>query len=137
MNTSELSITVGELLSIPKVTLSGRMERWHDQAVMGVFKGFRDQGCNSLVLDIAGLNLAETEGFVGLINVLRLTGPDICIHVVTSPASSGLLQRARLGPCVRLYSSTDEIAEYVNPEEYLTSRYVAPGTEDSEMPMAA
>jgi len=138
MDCAELSIAVDDLIGVPKVTLRGHMDGWHDQAMSGVLAGFRDQGNSSLVLDIAGLIFASTNGATSMINVLRKLGPEMCVHVVASGLSAKVLQRADLGPAVRLYSSTDEIAEYMAPSsEDLTSRWMPPDSDDSEMPLAA
>jgi hypothetical protein len=134
----ELSITVGELLGVAKVSLSGHMGSWHDQAVIGILAGFREQGATSLVLDIAGLTPSGTESATGLINALRSVGPTLCVHVVASGAMGALLRKGAFGPSVKVYSSTDEVADRVGPEEEcLTSRWMAPGTQDTELPLAA
>ena len=138
MECPELSIAVDDLIGVPKVTLRGLMDGWHDQAMSGVLAGFRDQGASSLVLDIAGLNFAGTNGATSMINVLRKLGPEMCVHVVVSGLSAKVLQRAELGPAVRLYASTDEIAEFISPSsEDLTSRWMPASSDDSEMPLAA
>jgi len=138
MECARLSIAVDELIGVPKVTLRGNMDDWHDQAMAGVLTGFRDQGNTSLVLDIAGLNFAGLNGATSMLTVLRKLGPEMCVHVVTSGLSAKVLAKAELGPAVRLYSSTDEIAEYISPtSEDLTSRWVASISDDSEMPLAA
>lgn len=138
MESPELSISVGDLIGVPKVTMRGAMDGWHDQAVLGVLTSFRDQGTTSLVLDLASLTFAGIDGATSLVNVLRGLGPDIRVHVVVPAAISSILGKAGLGPCVRLYSSTDEIAEYLpTREESLTSRWMAAKSEDTEMPLAA
>lgn len=138
MQSPELSISVGELIGVPRVTLRGSMDGWHDQALSGVLKGFEDEGAGSLVLDMAGLLLAGVEGATSLINALRAVGPGLCVHVVACSSIRGMLERARLGPCLKLYSSTDEIAEYLGPiEDYLTSRWLAATSEDEQLPLAA
>jgi len=138
MERSELSIAVGELIGVPRVTLRGCMDSWHDQAMSGVLSGFRDQGASSLVLDIAGLSFAGMNGVASMVNALRMLGPEMCVHVVTSASTVGVLKKAELGPSVRLYDSTDEIAQYVSPSlEDLTSRWMAAGSEDTELPLAA
>ena len=138
MESQQLSIAVDNLIGVPKVTIRGQMAGWHDQAMSGVFAGFKDQGASSLVLDIAGLNFAGTTGAASMINVLRKLGPEMCVHVVASGLSAKVLERADLGPAVRLYSSTDEIADYIAPEsEDLTSRWMPDSSDDTEMPLAA
>ena len=138
MDCAQLSIAVDDLIGVPKVTLRGHMYGWHDQAMSGVLAGFRDQGTSSLVLDIAGLSFAGANGATSMIGVLKKLGPEMCVHVVASGLSAKVLQRADLGPAVRLYSSTDEIAEYISPSsEDLTSRWMPAGSDDSEMPLAA
>lgn len=138
MESPELSISVGDLIGVPKVTLRGCMDSWHDQAVSGVLTAFRDQQATSLVLDLAGLSFAGAEGATSMVNVLRSLGPEMCVHVVASGAPATVLGRAGLGPSVRLYSSTDEIAEYLPPEEqFLTSRWLTSESQDLEMPFAA
>ncbi|MCE5200614.1 hypothetical protein LLG39_16735, partial [bacterium] len=128
----ELSISVGELLGVPRVTLSGHLGNCHDQALLGILGGLQEQGAGSLVLDIAGLSLSGVEPATSLINVLRSIRPGICVHVVASGSAAVILRKAALGPCVRLYSSTDEVSEYVSPdEECLTSRWMAKGTQDN------
>lgn len=104
----------------------------------GVLSGFRDQGASSLVLDIAGLNFVGTSGAASMIDALRKLGPEMCVHVVASGLSAKILERADLGPSVRLYSSTDEIAQHIAPEsEDLTSRWMPDSFDDTEMPLAA
>jgi len=138
MQCQQLSIAVDDLIGVPKVTVRGHMDGWHDQAMSGVFAGFRDQGASSLVLDIAGLNFAGTNGATSMISVLRKLGPEMCVHVVASGLSAKVLERAELGPAVRLYSSTDELADYISPDsEELTSRWMPDSSDDSEMPLAA
>lgn len=138
MESQELLISVGDLIGVPKVTLRGNMDSWHDQAMSGVLTGFRDQGTTSLVLDIAGLNFAGVNGATSMVNALRSLGPEMCVHVVTSVVSARILGKAELGPSIRLYSSTDELAEYIAPiDEDLTSRWMASRSEDSELPLAA
>lgn len=138
MESPDLSISVGDLIGVPKVTMRGVMDGWHDQAVSGVLTSFRDQGTTSLVLDLASLSFTGIDGAASLINVLRGLGPELRIHVVASAAISSILAKAALGPCVRLYSSTDEIAEYLpTRNEFLTSRWIAAKSEDGEMPLAA
>lgn len=138
MECTGLSIAVDELIGVPKVTLRGNMDDWHDQVMSGVLTGFRDQGNTSLVLDMAGLNFAGLNGATSLLSVLRKLGPEMCVHVVVSGVPAKALAKAGLGPSVRLYSSTDEIAEYISPNsEELTSRWVASISDDSELPIAA
>jgi hypothetical protein len=138
MASSELSITVGEIIGVPRVTLRGAMDGWHDQAVSGVLGGFQDQRSTSLVLDIVGLRLVGVDGLTAMINVLRAVGPSMCVHIVAPAAVAATLRQANLGPCIRLYSSTDEIAEYLSPiDELLTSRWLASGPQDEELPLAA
>ncbi len=138
MESSELTISVGELIGVPRVTLRGSMAGWHDQAILGVLNGFGDQDATSLVLDIAGLDFAGTDGLAAMVNALRSVGPGMCVHVVASAPIASTLCRAAFGPSVRLYSSTDEIAEHLSPaEELLTSRWIATDAEDEEMPLAA
>lgn len=138
METPELSISVGDLIGIPRVTLRGAMDSWHDQAVSGVLSAFRDQASTSMVLDIANLSFAGVGGATSMINVLRALGPEISVHVVASGSPAKILRKAELGPSVRVYSTTDEIAEYLTPaEEALTSRWLARGSDDAELPLAA
>jgi hypothetical protein len=138
MESPELSISVGELIGVPRVTMRGCMDGWHDQAVKGVLEGFRDQGTTSVVLDIAGMTFGGIDGATGMINALRALGPEMCVHVVASGGPRGILQRAALAPSIRLYSSTDEIAEYISStEEFLTSRWTAQDSGDEELPLAA
>lgn len=138
MESPELSISVGDLIGVPRVTLRGTMDGWHDQAVAGILASFCDQGTTSVVLDLAGLSLAGIDGATSLIRALRSLGPEIRTHIVTSGSTSAILEKALLGPCVRLYSSVDEIAEYLpGKEEFLTSRWLATQSEDTELPLAA
>lgn len=138
MESAGLSIAIAELIGVPKVTLRGNMDDWHDQAMSGVLAGFRDQGNSSLVLDMAGLSFASANSATSMLTVLRKLGPEMCVHVVASGRSANILAKAELGPAVRLYSSTDEIAEYISPSsEDLTSRWVASVSEDTEIPLAA
>lgn len=138
METPELSISVGDLLGVPKVTLRGVMDGWHDQAVSGVLSAFRDQTSAAMVLDMANLTLAGAAGAASMIKVLRNLGPEISIHVIASGRISTLLRKAELGPGVRVYSNTDEITEYLSPAaENLTSRWLAKGSDDAELPLAA
>ncbi len=62
----------------------------------------------------------------------------MCVHVVASGLSARMLQKAELNPAVRLYASTEELAEYISPSsEDLTSRWMPPGSDDQELPLAA
>ena len=98
---------------------------------------FRDQGTTSLVLDLARLQFSGTEAQLTMIKVLRSLGPEICLHTVTSGMPARILKEAHLGPCVRLYASTDEIAEYLTPNHgFYNSRRVV-GKDDSDLPLAA
>lgn len=138
MANSELSISVGEIIGIPRVTLRGAMSEWHDQVISAVLGGFRDQRNTSLVLDIAGLTFAGAEGLAAMARALRSVGPCMCVHIVAQAATGATLHLAELGPSVRLYSSTDEIAHYLSPiDELLTSRWLAAGPQDEELPIAA
>lgn len=138
MESPDLSIAVGELIGVPRVAVRGSMDGWHDQAIRGVLEGFRDQGTTSVLLDLAGMTFAGVDGTNGMINTLRSLGPEICVHVIASGAPREILRRARLAPSIRLYSSTDEIAEYLSyDQESFTSRWLAAGTEDEELPLAA
>jgi anti-anti-sigma regulatory factor len=138
MDCAELSIAVDELIGVPKLTLRGHMHGWHDQAMSGVLTGFRDLGTTSLVLDIAGLSFIGANGATSMVNVLRKLGSKMAVHVVASGFPAKVLEMAELGPAVRLYASTNELAEYISPgSEDLTSRWMAPNSDDSEMPLAA
>lgn len=138
MECTKLSIAIDELIGVPKVTLSGCMDSWHDQAISGVLAGFRDRGRTSLVLDLAQLSFLGVNGATSMVSALKTLGPEICVHVVTSAMAGRVLQTADLGSSIRLYASTDEIADYMSPStEDLTSRWMPPSSEDSELPMAA
>jgi len=138
MECTKLSIAIDELIGVPKVTLSGCMDSWHDQAISGVLAGFRDRGTTSLVLDLAQLSFLGVNGATSMVSALKTLGPEICVHVVTSAMAGRVLQMADLGSSIRLYASTDEIADYMSPStEDLTSRWMPPSSEDSELPMAA
>jgi anti-anti-sigma regulatory factor len=138
MEIIELSITVGELLGVPRVTLRGYLNGWHDQLIAGVLTGFRDQGTTSLVLDVSSLRFSGADGAAALVRVLRSIGPEMCIHVLTESTAMRILSKADLGPCIRLYSNSDEIAESLSPEEeFLTSRWLASAAGDECLPLAA
>lgn len=138
MESCELSIGVGDLIGVPKVTLRGTMDGWHDQVLTGVLKAFQEEGTSSLVLDMAGLAFAGVDGATSLINALRSLGPQMCIHLIAAGSPANILRRAELGPCIRLYSTTDEIAEYLSPvDDSLTSRWLAAQSDDNETPLAA
>ena len=138
MANSELYISVGELLGVPRVTLSGYMDGWHDQAILGILTGVHDGGANSLVLDVARMNFRGVDGATALIRVLRMLSPELCVHLVASGASKDVLCKADMGSNIRHYSSTDEIAESFGAhEEYLTSRWMASECQDTQLPLAA
>ncbi|MCE5324613.1 STAS domain-containing protein [bacterium] len=138
MANQELSITVGELLGIVKVSLNGQLSPRHDQALQGVLNGLQEQGSTSLVLDLAGLTSSGTDAATGLINVLRSLGSTTNFHVVASGALGSILSKSGFGPSVRVYSSVDDIADmFSDDEEYLTSRWMARGSQDTELPLAA
>lgn len=138
MESPNLSISIGELLGVPKVTLRGNLDGWHDQAVSGILTVFRDEGTSSMVLDIAAINFTSTAGATGLINVLRSLGPRMCVHVVASDTPASILGKAGFGSCVRLYSSTEELAKHVTTEpESLTSRWIASTELETRLPRAA
>ena len=138
MGNPELSITVGELQGVPRVTLGGCLESWHDELLAGVLIGFRDQGTTSLVLDISALRLSGVDSAAALVRVLRSLGPEICVHVLSASPAKKVLEKAELGPCIKLYANTDEIAESLSPEEeFLTSRWLASAAGDERLPLAA
>lgn len=138
MESPELSISIGELIGIPKITLRGNMDCQYDQAISGILVSYRDQGTTSLVLDITGLKFKSADSASAMIMVLRSLGPQICVHVLASGATAGILNKAELEPCIRAYSTTDDIANYLIPsEEYFTSRWMASGIDDIEQPLAA
>jgi len=136
MRYPELSISVGELLGVPRVALRGSMDGWHDQAIRGVLEGFGDQGITSVVLDLAELSFAGIDGATGMINVLRSLTPVMCVHVVAQGSSRDILHRAQFPPAVHLYSSTDELAQQVaSTDECFTSRWRAPEFPGGELPV--
>ena len=90
METPELSISIGELLGVPKISIRGCMSGWHDQALIGVLSGVRDNGTASIVLDMAGLTFEGAEGTASMINALRSLGSAMCVHVITSSFISGV-----------------------------------------------
>ncbi|MGQ9455752.1 MAG: hypothetical protein ACUVRS_03670 [Armatimonadota bacterium] len=138
MNNSELVISVGELLGIPRVTLRGKMKPWYDRAVIGALSAFSEHSARSVVLDLTYLECDGPDGIVTVIRILRTSVPGTCLHVVAAAPVVSILQQANLGPGVKMYSSTDEIAERLLPEqEILTSRWIARGNEDEELPLAA
>lgn len=138
MSNQELSITVGELLGVVKVSLSGQLGSRQDQAIHGVLAGFQEQGSTSLVLDLANLTTSGIDAATGLINVLRSLDSTTCIHIVASGALASILRKCSFGPSVRVYSSVNDLAdEFIDNEEYLTSRWMANGTQDTELPLAA
>lgn len=138
MESPELFISVGELIGIPKVSLRGCMAGWHDQAISGVLAGFEEDGAVSMVLDLTALTFADVRSATSFIKVLRSVGPRMCVHVILAGDVRGILERAKLGPCVKLYSSTDEIAESLSTnEDFLTSRWIPPSIDNKELPLAA
>ncbi len=138
MRNPELTVFVGELLGVPKVSLSGMLGGWHEQAVTGILNVLREQGTPSMVLDMAGLESSDAQSTATMLNIFRSVGPGICVHVVASEPFCNLLKRANVGPSVKVYCSIDEISKNITPDsEYLTSRWMDPGSEDKEMPMAA
>jgi len=138
MKYPELSISVGELLGVPRVVLRGSMDGWHDQAIRGVLEGFSDQGISSVVLDLAGLSFAGSDGATGMINVLRSLDPALCVHLVAASGLKEIMHSAKFPPSIHLYSSTDELAEQVfTTEDYYTSRRRAPGRDGGELPLMA
>jgi hypothetical protein len=138
MNNPQLSISVSDLIDVPKVTLRGSLECWHDQALLGVLTAFRDQQAPSLVLDLARFSFACADSAASMTSVLRSLGPQMCVHVIASGKTAAILRRARLGHSVRLYSSTNEVAERLPTEDqFLTSGWLASEPVDVEMPFAA
>lgn len=138
MKHPELSISVGELLGIPRVVLRGSMDGWHDQAIKGVLEGFGDQGTMSVVLDLVGLEFAGVDGATGMINVLRSLRPGLCVHLVAAGTPRDILTRARFQPAIRIYSSTDEFAEQASVvDEYFTSRRQTLVSDGGELPTVA
>jgi len=138
MRTPELSISVGDLLGVPRVTLRGYMDGWHDQAVIGVLAGLSEQSVTSLVMDLTALRFTGVDGATGLIRILRSISPEQAVHIVAAGTPDKVLKRAKLGPSVRLYTSADEIADYLAPEDdFFTSRWLPPTADDAEQPLAA
>ncbi len=138
MENPELSISVGELIGIPKVTLRGLMASWHDQALSGILAGFEEDGAVSMVLDLTTIKFADVRSAASLIKVLRSIGPSMCVHVIVAGDVRDILEKAKLGPCVKLYSSTNEMAESLSTnEDFLTSRWIQPSVGEEELPLAA
>ena len=138
MKNPELTVFVGELLGVPKVSLSGMLGGWHEQAVTGILDALREHGTPSMVLDMAGLDSSDAESAATMLNIFRSIGPGICVHVVASEPFCNLLNRASVGAGVKVYCSIDEISKSITPEsEYLTSRWMASTSEDTELPLAA
>lgn len=138
MSNTGLTMLVGDLLGIPKVSITGYVDRGHEYAILGVLNGYRDYGARSIVLDLVGLEAGGVHCASFFLWALRGMGPSMCVHVVGSGILCGILNRAGMGPRVRTCSSLDEIVEASTVEqEYMTSRWMAPGSDDTEMPMAA
>jgi anti-anti-sigma regulatory factor len=138
MESPELFISIGELIGIPKVALRGCMAGWHDQAITGVLAGFEEDGAVSMVLDLTAMTFADVSSAASFIKVLRSVGPSMCVHVIVTGDVRGILERAKLGPCIKLYSSNDEIAECLSPsEDFFTSRWIQSSVSDKELPLAA
>lgn len=135
---SELVISVGELLGIPKVSLRGRMEPWHDETVIGVLSAFSEHSAAAVVLDIGNLEYAGPGGMAAMVRALRRVPIGTCLHVAAPARVAAAFRRAQFGQTIRVYSSTEEIASRIFPEEeVLTSRWIARDREDEELPFAA
>ena len=128
----------GDLLGIPKVSVSGHVDSGHEHAILGMLNGYRDHGARSIVLDLVGLEAGGVHCASFLLWALRGVGPSMRVHVVGSSILCGILNRAGMGQRVRTYASLDEIVEASSvQEEYMTSRWMAEDSDDHEMPMAA
>ncbi|MDH7603100.1 MAG: hypothetical protein QHI38_13250 [Armatimonadota bacterium] len=138
MQDSELVISVGELLGVPKVSLRGCMEEWHDEAVMGVLSAFSEHSAAAVVLDLESLDYAGPSGMAAMIRALRCVPVGVCMHVAAPAHVAAVFRQAQFGHAVRLYSSTNEIASRLSlDEEVLTSRWIAQEHEEHELPFAA
>ena len=133
-----LSISVGEVLNVPNIMLSGRLSGWHDSGISALLSGYKNDSVSTIVLDVANLDVKDQSGAEAIIKSLRNLGSDVCVHVVCSGMLLRLLEEANLSQCIRLYSSTDEISKYLMPnDEYYTSRSIADDYEGLELPRAA
>lgn len=138
MSKPDLTIFVSELLGVPKISLSGPLLNCYEQAVTGILNGFKEQRTPTLILDLAGLGATGADGLAFILRALREMGPGTCVHVVAAGAMCAVLEKAGLGAGVKTYCSLDEMSDSLVPEaEYLTSRWMAPGSEDFEIPLAA
>lgn len=138
MSNSGLTVLAGDLLGIPKISISGYVDRVHEHAILGILNGYRDYGARSIVLDLVGIEAGGAHCASFVLWALRGIGPSMCVHVVGSSILCGILNRAGMGPRVRAYASLDEIVEAsAIEEEYMTSRWMASDSDDSEMPLAA
>lgn len=138
MSDTGLTILISELLGVPKVSLSGVLDNYHDQVVPGILKGFREQRAPSLVLDLDGLVSADTKSMLALMQSLRELGPGTSVHILASGTVSSALSRAAEGTGIKVYSTLDDIAmSFSKKKEYMTSRWVEPDSKSDEMPMAA
>lgn len=138
MSDTGLTILISELLGVPKISLSGILDNYHDQVVPGILKGFREQKTAYLVLDLDGLTKTDSKSILSLLQSLRELGPGTSVHVLASGTVSSMLSRAAEGTGIKVYSTLDDIAKsFGKKKEYMTSRWVEPGSKSDELPMAA
>lgn len=119
----ELAISVSDILGVPRVVLRGTMDCWHDEAISGILNGFADQGSAAVVLDIAELSYTGCDAAMQMLRVLRTLESSACVHIVARNQTMEMLVKARLPQSIRLYSSTDQIAQVISATD--------------EMPLAA
>lgn len=119
MSYPELAISVSDILGVPRVVLRGTMDCWHDEAISGILNGFADQGSVALVLDIAELSFTGCDAAMQMVRVLRTLDPGACVHVVAKSPTMELFIKARLPQSIRLYSSTDQIAQVISATDEL------------------
>ncbi len=135
-----MTISVSELLGVPKVTCQGQMDSWHTQSFAAVMDQCKDNGNTKVVLDIACLDFLSTDSAMAMVTTLRKVGPEMSVHIVANSSSRQVLESAGLGPYIKHYSSSDEIAEQMAVEDvYYTSRWLAAYEEmqQEELPKAA
>lgn len=138
MQHTELSITIENFNRTPMMTVSGMMDSWHDEAVEAALSCFVERSEKRLVLDITQLAFGGADGQAALIKSLRSVPPEIDIDLVATEEFEQILQRANLGPCIKLSSNFSGLAEGAHSEErYLTSRWVPKDDDVEELPLAA
>ncbi|MFQ3550103.1 MAG: hypothetical protein SNJ70_10185 [Armatimonadota bacterium] len=116
MQDLDLCISVGELLGITRITISGCIENNRIYCIDEIISGIVDSGVNTVVLDVSSLCFLEKEYEKKIIDILAFYCRKISIHILANKRIIRLLNKSDIKSYLNFYRSTDEISEYLISE---------------------